>query len=30
MAEVDGGEKADREADGKVSRLNMDLVFSTY
>lgn len=29
VAEVDGGEKADREAGGKVSRTNMDLVFYT-
>ncbi len=29
VAEVDGGEKADREADGKVSRTNIDLIFNT-
>lgn len=29
VAELDGGEKADREADGKVSRTCMGLVFNT-
>lgn len=29
VAELDGGEKADREAEGKVSRTYMGLVFYT-
>lgn len=29
VADLDGGEKADREADGKVSRTYMGLVFNS-